>query len=139
MRKVRTTVTAGKRIARSEDGTSAVEFAIVASVLITILLAIVQFGWALQVRSQMGRAADEAVRYVQLKPEASDAEFKNQVTAAMAKYDKKRLDVQTGQALIGSTQFRTVTVDYDLPLAIPGMDNLVNLSVTRRTPVLPAS
>ena len=52
-----------KRLWRDEGGASAVEFAIVASVLITLCIAILQFGWALQIRNALSRAADQDVRY----------------------------------------------------------------------------
>ena len=126
------------RYGRDEDGASAVEFAIVGSILIAILLAVVQLGWALQIRSEMARAADQAVRQVMLDPETDDEEFEAAVAKALASYDEERLAVQAGQTTVGASNFRTVQVDYDLPLAIPGFrPSLVTLSITRRTPLLP--
>lgn len=127
---------AGRIYARDEDGASAV--AIVGSILITMLLAILQLGWALQIRSDMARAADQAVRYVMLKPEADDTEFEAEVSKALANYDEDRLVVAAGETTVGTSNFRTAKVDYDLPVAIPGFPkSLVTLSISRRTPLLP--
>ena len=120
-----------------EGGASAVEFAIVGSILITVLLAVLQFGWALQIRSELARAADQAVRHVLLNPETDDEEFEAEVAKALASYDAQRLVIEAGQTKVGTSDFRTVTIDYDLPLAIPGFPDLLTLSVSRRTPLLP--
>ena len=124
-------------IRSDERGASAVEFAIVGSILITILLAVLQFGWALQIRSELARAADQAVRHVMLNPETDDAAFEAEVAKALASYDKRRLAIEAGQITVGTSDFRTVSIDYDLPIGIPGFPALVSLSVSRRTPLLP--
>ncbi len=124
-------------ILRHEGGASAVEFAIVGSILVTVLLAVLQLGWALQIRSEMARAADQAVRQVMLDPEMDDEEFEAEVAKALADYDDARLVVEAGETTVGSSNFRVVTVDYDLPLGIPGFPDLVTLTVSRRTPLLP--
>ena len=123
---------------RDEAGASAVEFAIVGSILIAILLAVLQLGWALQIRSEMARAADQAVRQVMLDPDTDDEEFEAEVAKALSGYEAERLVVEAGRTTIGTSNFRTVTVDYDLPLTIPGFPaSLVTLSVSRRTPLIP--
>ena len=123
--------------ARHEGGASAVEFAIVGSILITMLLAVLQLGWALQIRSEMARAADQAVRRVMLDPDMDDEDFEAAVAKALESYDDERLVVEAGQTIVGTSSFRIVTVDYDLPLGIPGFPDLVTLTVSRRTPLLP--
>ncbi|MDQ3558402.1 MAG: pilus assembly protein, partial [Pseudomonadota bacterium] len=115
----------------------AVEFAIVGSLLIVLLLGVIQLGWALQMRNELGKAADHAVRYVLLDPDADDEEFEQQATdyAALHGYDEDRLSVEAGETTVGDTDFRTLSVEYDMPLSIPGFPvSLVTLGVSRRTP-----
>jgi Flp pilus assembly pilin Flp len=79
---------AGRRdLRRDEAGASAVEFAIVGSILIAMLLAVLQLGWALQIRSEMARAADQAVRQVMLDPDTDDEEFEAEVAKALSGYE----------------------------------------------------
>ncbi len=124
---------------RDEDGAGAVEFAIVGSVLIALMLGIIQLGWALQLRNELGKAADHAVRHVLLEPTAGDAEFEQTVRdyANDHGYDADRLSVNAGETTVGNTDFRTLSIAYDMTLSIPGLPiSLVTLSVSRRTPDL---
>ena len=128
---------ARKTIARDDGGAAAVEFAIVASVLIVLCLGIMQFGMALQIRNEMGRAADMAVRVVMLDPDLSDTEFKAEAYKALPGYSKDRLSVETGQTTVASTEFRTLQVNYAMGVFVPGLpSDTFTLTVTRQTPVL---
>jgi len=132
---------AGWRFRRDESGASAVEFAFVGSILIACMLGVIQFGWALQMRNELGKAADHAVRYVQLNPGAEDrvedADFEQKVRDYTDDhgYDPDRLSVEAGETTVGDIDFRTLSVEYDMPLSIPGFPvSLVTLAVSRRTP-----
>jgi Flp pilus assembly protein TadG len=128
---------AKKDIRHNEDGAAAVEFAIVSSVLIVLCLGIMQFGMALQVRNEMARAADKAVRVVMLNPDLSDADFKAEVYKALPHYSKERLSLETGQTTIDATEFRTLEVGYALGVFVPGLPaDAITLTVNRQTPVL---
>ena len=128
---------ARRKLWRDEDGASAVEFAIVASVLITFCMGILHLGWALQIRNELAKAADEAVRFVALYPESDDTEFENEAKDALAGYAEDRLQVDAGAMTVGTTDFRTLTVEYDMAVWIPGFSqNALTLSVSRRTPAL---
>ena len=112
------------------------EFAIVGSLLIVLCIAILSFGWALQIRNNLNHAADAAIRSIIIDPEASDSAVEAQVYAALSSYAVEHLSVDAGETTIGATDFRTVDIDYDLALSIPFLPtNLVTLSVSRRVPV----
>ena len=124
-----------ERLRRDQEGAVAVEFAIVGSLFIVLLIAILQLGWALQLRNQMARAADQAVRYVLLHPQADDASFKAEASKALSGYDPKRLVVTVGQTTVGTTTYRTMNLSYNVPLYIPGASaDLVTLKVSQWAP-----
>jgi Flp pilus assembly protein TadG len=133
----RWTAAALRRCWPDEDGAAAIEFAIVGSILIALCLAILQFGWALQVRNEIAVAADQAVRYLMLTPDASDADFKAQVENRLDDYNPDKLTVTPGEVAVGTATFRTITVRYEFSLSVPGLPaDLVELEVSRRTPRL---
>jgi len=124
------------RCLRSEDGAAAIEFAIVGSVFIVLCLAILQLGWTLQVRNNIAQAADAAIRSIIIDPDANDSDLEAHVYSALAEYDPARLHVEAGEDTVEAIAFRTLTVEYDMALAIPHFpSDLVTLSVSRRTRV----
>jgi Flp pilus assembly protein TadG len=128
-----------REILADEDGATAVEFAIVAAVFIGLCMAILQFGWALQIRNEMAQAADRAVRHVMLNPDSTDEEFEAQAQAALPGYNPERLQVTAGSSTVNSTEFRTLMLNYELPVSIPLLPrDAVTLTVSRRTPDLSA-
>jgi Flp pilus assembly protein TadG len=125
-----------RRFWTDEAGASAVEFAIVGSVLIALCIAILSFGWALQIRSNLSQAADVAIRSIIIDPETSDSDLEAQVYAALTHYGVERLNVEAGETTVGATDFRTLSIEYDMTLSIPLLPtNLVTLNVSRRVPV----
>ncbi len=84
-------------------------------------------------------AADHAVRHVLLDPDTNDADFEQQAAdyAELHGYDEDRLSVNAGETIVGATDFRTLSVEYEMPLSIPGFPmSAVTLGVSRRTPTL---
>jgi Flp pilus assembly protein TadG len=124
-----------ERLRGDQGGAVAVEFAIAGSLFIVMLIGTLQLGWALQVRNQMTKAADRAVRYVLLNPQADDATFKAEASKALRGYDPKRLVVTVGQATVGTTTYRTLNLSYNVPLYIPGASaDLLTLKVSQWAP-----
>ncbi len=129
---------AGRRFRRDESGASAVEFGFVGSILIVCMLGVIQFGWALQMRNDLGKAADEAIRFVMLAEDpVDDADFEGKVTeyAERFGYDEDRLTVDAGTLVVGGNDYRTLDIEYEMPLSIPGFPmSVATLGVSRRTP-----
>ena len=121
---------------RDENGASAVEFSIVASVFIALCLGIIQLGWTLQIRNHLAEAADTAIRSIMLDPDASDSTVEAQVYSALADYDADNLSVEAGETTVDDTDFRTLSIQYDLALAVPFFPSgVITMSVSRRVPV----
>lgn len=118
---------------RREDGASAVEFAIVSSILFFLLLAILQIGWALQVRNHLAQAADRGVRYIVLNPTASDSTIQTYVRNLVPDYPAQNLTVTSATEVAGTISYKVIRVSYSFTLrGLPVQ--LVTLNVSRRTP-----
>lgn len=124
-----------RKFSRAEEGAAAVEFAIVGSLFVVLALAILQFGWALQVRNELALVADEVARSVMIDPDKTDKELSADVKAKLSRYDADRLSVATGNERLGSMTIRTLHIRYGFAIAIPGLPSeRLALSVSRRIP-----
>lgn len=113
------------RVARSEEGASAVEFALVAMLLITLLLGITQFGFTLFQYLEIVHAAREGARWASLGVEPGGTENPDSVlgrTAAAAPGLSPGLsnaDIVVSEEMVGGVGAVTVTVQYDSPVFAP--------------------
>jgi Flp pilus assembly protein TadG len=116
-------------------GATAVEFAIVSSVLIALLIGTVDFGRTLFTQHQISSLADEAARKVLLNPDISSATLESELRAEFTAGDSDDLTVAATTESAGGISYRVVTVGFPMTLFIPGLDSdTVSLSVTRRVP-----
>jgi Flp pilus assembly protein TadG len=116
-------------------GAAAVEFAIISTVLIGLLVATVDFGRTLFTQHQIGSLADIAVRKVLLDPGISNATLESELRAAFSAGNAADLTVSTTTETAGGISYRVVTVGFPMLLFIPGLESdTVSLSVTRRVP-----
>ena len=124
------------RFADNEEGSSAVEFSIVGSVFIALCVAILQLGWTLQIRNQIGRAADAALRVAMVDSSVTAASLENSVESALATLDADYLTIDVGETTIDSTDFRTLDVSYVMATGIPLFPSgPLTIQVTRRMPI----
>ena len=120
---------------RDQGGAAAVEFAFVAMVLIALCIGVVQLGIAIEARNELAQAADRGIRFIVLDPDASDTVIEAKIEALLGDYESSSLVVDVGEQTIDSTDYRTVTIDYDMQLAIPGLYvDLVTLNAFRQVP-----
>ena len=103
---------------RGERGASAVEFAFIVPLLLSLVLGIAEFGSAFQVQGTLSAAAREGVRVMALQNDQSAA--RAAVRAATSTLDPAVTDAQMDfepdscpQA--GGTQLVTLTVTYPKP------------------------
>lgn len=128
-------VTRRPRGRASERGAAAVEFALVAPLLLLLLFGIISYGYMLSFRQAISQGAAEGARAAAVAPPGSDygAVATAAVTEALSSYQ----DVSCGTAAVscqvtvdpcvaGQTAYATVTVDYNYALrpltpALPGL------------------
>ena len=124
-----------RRFRACTRGAAAVEFAIVSTVLIGLLVATVDFGRTLFTQHQISSLADQAVRKVLLDPGISSATLESELRAAFSAGNPADLTVSATTETADGISYRVVTVGFPMMLFIPGLDSdTVSLSVTRRVP-----
>lgn len=121
---------------RSESGTAAVEFALIAMAALTLFLGIIEVGRGLYMRNEMSFAVDLAAREILTNPAAADDEIETILRATVGFGAPAKLEVSIGSETIEGIFFRILTVRYPVTLLIPNLTNSsFVLSVERRIPV----
>jgi len=103
---------------RAERGASAVEFALVAPLLILLVLGIAEFGRAFQVQGTLSAAAREGVRTMALQNDPAAARAAVRATAASLDPAVTNAQIAISPAacpLSGGTTTVRLTISYDLP------------------------
>lgn len=117
--------------ARQRDrGASAVEFALVAPVLILMLLGIISFGHAFHVQSVLSNAARDGVRIMALNDSPSDALDTTVASAApAANVSPANITVTPSTcAASGTSGPSTATVTIRYPLELLGLGTPITLT-----------
>ena len=120
-------------IARCASGAAAIEFAVIASVLIFVCLGVIELGRGLHVRSEMAFVADLAARKVLITPDVSDADL--QVLANEAFTGPRPQDLDLTAPVDEGGAWRTVTVQYSFSFLIPSIAETFDITVSRRVPL----
>ncbi len=81
-----------KRERRTEEGAAAVEFALVAGLLITLLFGIIDFGWMVNRDTMVNNAAREGAREASLNP--NDADVKQVARSSLSSLPPAEVDVE---------------------------------------------
>jgi Flp pilus assembly protein TadG len=124
-----------KRFARDEDGSPAIEFAIVAPVFVSVCLGVISLGYAFQVRNEMAHAVDAGIRQVLLDPTITDQELETAIKNAFPESDPDNLTVALTETTIDGIEYRSIALSYPFTrIVIPGLPDNMTLALSRRTP-----
>lgn len=124
------------RLTRSEHGSTAIEFALVAMIAITIFLGIIEFGRGLYLRNEMSYAVDIAARKILTNPLVSESELETLIRDAITFGASSDLIVGFGTETINGTSFRNLLVSYPVTLLIPNLaQGQFVLTVDHRVPL----
>jgi Flp pilus assembly protein TadG len=127
-----------KRLRGDENGASAVEFAIVGSLLILSTVGLLAFGLVMKVRSELNYAAGVAERWVMLNPDATETKIREIAKGAFSGDD----DVLTVTApltteVVGTVSYRRVLIRYPVTLTAPGLPTRsFEIEVSRLVPMV---
>lgn len=120
-------------IAGCASGAAAIEFAVIASVLVFVCLGVVEIGRGLHVRSELAYVADLASRQVLITPDVSDADLQTLVNEAFT--GPRPQDIDLTAPVAGDGASRTVTVQYPFSFLIPSISDTFDITVSRRVPL----
>jgi Flp pilus assembly protein TadG len=120
-----------------QAGSTAVEFAIISTVLMLVPLGAIELGRGLNIRNQLSQAADYGARKILTDSQISDSALETTVRSAFIASTGGALKVTIGVETVNALQFRSITLTYPFTPLIPGLTSgQITLSVARRTPVV---
>lgn len=126
-----------RRFARCERGAAAVEFAIVALLLVLVSLGAIEFGRALLVRNDLSFAADFGARKVLNDPTISHAALEEEIRANFLVAKPDPLELTIGSEVVDGLEFRTIAMSYPFTPLVPGLtDKIITLKLGRRVPII---
>lgn len=124
------------RLRRCNQGTAAVEFALVGLVAIVLFLGIIEFGRVLYMRNQMSYAMDLGARQILTNPTVANTQVETSIRNAIRFATPESLLVTFGTRSVDGLPFRTVLISYPVTLLIPGLTNAsIVLKIDRIVPL----
>jgi len=127
------------RAAACEAGTSAVEFALVAPVMIMLLLGIMQFGWMQHRLSSVRSAMERANRALLINPELTQAAAQAIVTNHLDATANTDVTITLTTETIAAGKVARLTALYVAEFGIPGLASFVVPYRINKTTVLKAA
>lgn len=114
-----------RKLRRERDGATAVEFALIAPILITMMLGVMNFGLYLYFQNSISTAVDEAARSATIYPTPSDTEIEANFDEALltsASYGSAGIAVTHGKTsadiayvdMVASGSYRINLIFLDL-------------------------
>ncbi len=126
-----------QRFRKCEDGSTALEFAIVSLLMVVVSVGVIEFGRGLDVRSKLSYAADVGARKVLIDSTTTDSAMANIVRSAFTGLKPQLLQVTVTQETVNGVSFRLLSVSYPLSPLVPNITKkLINIAVARRVPTL---
>lgn len=119
-------------------GTSAVEFAMIAPLMLLMTFAIIQFGIAFHKGSSVQWASERVLRMVMVDSSVTEADLQAQMDAELADL-AGGLEVEVGYVVdsSGTIPVGRMTVDYAYPVTLPGITTFyARFEVRSSAPIL---
>ena len=119
MRKVGSRILIG--FLRGDRGTAALEFGIVAPLLILLLVAVMEFGRMYWVRDSVQYAAEQTARWAMVNTAATDSQLQARALAQFDGVSGGTPAVSIGRDTANGVNFLTVTVTYNFEFFVDFM------------------
>ena len=127
------------RLLSSRGGATAVEFALVAPILLIMIFGIVELGRALWIKSSMQFAVEEATRFAIVNPTATTSTLESQATLALTDMGvgfSGDVTFTASEIVSGSRTFKQILGSYSFTVLVPLVPIPdVTLSAKSRVPV----
>lgn len=122
-----------RRFTRSSRGSTAVEFALISLVLVSMMVGTMHFGRTLLVQHELTNAAEKAVRQMLIDKSTSEAELIQIIGDAVQFADSDTINTQFGEVTENARTFRVIAISYPMSIDVPGVGALsFDVSVNRR-------
>ncbi|WP_323784643.1 TadE family protein [Thalassovita sp.] len=122
------------RFLSKEDGTAALEFAIVGSTYLLMLVALLDVARGFYLHNKLDFAADKIARQVLMDPNANANSV--DMPPSLDGFDPALLEVVMQQVTIAGHDFQNLTLYYPMSMLTPLLHvNLVDLEINRLVPI----
>jgi Flp pilus assembly protein TadG len=122
-----------RRLARDDGGLGAVEFALVAPVLLALLLGIAMLGIVFLAQAGLKSAVEDAARYATIWPRPTQAQIEARITAKRFGMDPSNIVSPTITFNTSSTPaYVTISMGYSVTINYVLGSRTITLSETRR-------
>jgi Flp pilus assembly protein TadG len=108
-----------RKLIRDERGVTALEFAFVAPIFISIMLSIFQFGWAQHKLSSVRFAMEMVARQVQLNPAMTQAQVSTAVKAKLADMADDNVTITLVTNTVTTGKVAVMTGTYTSEIGLP--------------------
>lgn len=123
---------------RTKAGTSAIEFGLLAPLLLAVVIGITEFSRMMWYQNTLQSAASAGSRYFAINTSATAADVKTAILTYLSGLDSNDVTVVTGTSTVGGTQYRIVTITYDFFYIFSGFGlSSSTLSGKSSTPINP--
>jgi Flp pilus assembly protein TadG len=144
---LKTVLSTFRRLQQCDTGSVAVEFAMIGTVLITLIAGLIEFGRGLSLYNRISFAVDQAARVAltQLKPNDDSTNGDDLMKGEIQKVFQgvtpaPTITIEDGTSGSGANlvNFKTITVSSPFNPIVPGfISPTITLKTVRRVPVLP--
>lgn len=130
-----------RTLARDHRGVSAVEFALIAPVLLLMIVGLAQLGVLFMANAGLRNAVAEGARYATIYPRPSNAQIRQRIADSRFGLDPRYLGTpEISYGIADGANYADITVRYSVPLdfvffTVPG----VTLTEARRAFIQPTS
>ncbi len=132
-----------KRFARNEDGATAVEFALVSVLFLSVVFAIMEFGRFFWISHQFQFAVEDTTRSAAVRGNMSPQDIEDTIveTMSLTGIGAASLNITIAETQISGVNFIEVTGSYDFKpfLPVPGLSDTLTVNAASRMPTRPDS
>jgi hypothetical protein len=114
-----------KRLARDRSGGAAVEFAMVAPVLFTCIVGLIMLGMAYYEGATVQWSLERTLRAAMIDPDVTPEEIEEALNAQLEIIGSPEIEFNYEIDESGSVPLAVATAEYDVPLHIPFMPDLM--------------
>lgn len=107
--------------ARDARGAAAIEFAFVVPLLLMVMFAVFQFGWAQHRLSSVRQASEEAIRALAIDPSLTQAAIHTLITGSLEATGEGDVAVTLVKEPVSGGEIARVTAIYVAEFGIPGL------------------
>jgi len=123
------------RLFLNRRGATAVEFALVAPVVLVLFMTAVEVGRALWIRASIQFAVEEASRYVMVNTSNCNSTAETQAANEIIGFNSANVTFTTAQSITGTITFCEISATYNFSVIVPIVPFSATFSAKSKVPI----